>query len=150
MQKPDIKSFFNEYLRRNNLRVTPERIEVLDAAMASKSHFDADQLFLQLKKKGSKVSRATVYNTLEKLRDSGILVQYRFEERLAKYEVALNNQPHHHLICRSCGTIEEFIDKRVDRMARDAAAFMNHDLQDAILHIYGICPACRKKHPSQP
>ena len=143
MRKPDIKTYFNEYLKRNNLRITPERIEVLDAAMRSESHFDADQLFTDLKQRGSKVSRATVYNTLEKLRDSGILVQYRFEARLPKYEVAFANQPHHHLICRSCGTIEEFIDKRVDRMARDAAAFLQHELQDAVLHIYGICPACR-------
>ena len=143
MHTPDIKTYFNEYLKRNKLRVTPERLQVLDAAMRSESHFDADQLFLDLKKRGCKVSRATVYNTLEKLRDSGILVQYRFEARLARYEVAFANQPHHHVICRSCGTIEEFVDKRVDRMARDAAAYLQHELQDAVLHIYGICSACR-------
>lgn len=53
------------YLRQEGHRVTPERFEVLDAVMAASGHFDADELFLSLKKNGSKVSRATVYNTLE-------------------------------------------------------------------------------------
>jgi len=146
MKQRDPETVFTDYLKKHHLRVTPERMAVLDAALESRAHFDADQLFLALKNKGSKVSRATVYNTLEKLREAGLLVKSRFGERLAKYEITLGTQPHHHLICRSCGRIEEFVDKRVDRMARDAAACLDHELEDAVLHIYGVCPSCRKKN----
>jgi Fur family transcriptional regulator, ferric uptake regulator len=147
MRRPDIKTFFSQYLQRQRLRSTTERFDVLDAVLRQRGHFDADRLYLAMKGSGSKVSRATVYNTIEKLRACGILAQYRFSGRPATYELTYDVQPHHHMICTGCGSIEEFIDKRVDRLARDAAATMDHQLEDAILHIYGLCPACRR-HPA--
>jgi Fur family transcriptional regulator, ferric uptake regulator len=148
--QPDVHSHFIQYLKRTQCRVTTERVEVLDAALSEAGHFDADALYLRLKTRGSKVSRATVYNTLDKLRDSGIVARYRFGNRLATYEVAFDAQPHHHLICTMCGAIEEFIDKRVDRLARDAAATMRHELKDAILHVYGVCRQCAAHEEVKP
>jgi Fur family transcriptional regulator, ferric uptake regulator len=142
MNTADPKEFFTQYLRHNNLRVTPERFEILDAVMACGGHFDADDLFLRMKNAGSTVSRATVYNTLDKLTLCGIISRYRFGERLARYELMFGNEHHHHIICRSCGRIEEFIDKRVDRFARDAGRMTRFQFQDAVLHIYGICHEC--------
>ena len=139
----DARKHFTQYLKRKQFRITTERFEVLDAAMEEAGHFDADQLYLRLKQHGSKVSRATVYNTLDKLRDSGIVAQNRFGDRLAKYEVSFASPPHHHMVCTVCGGIEEFIDTRIDRLARDAAATMDHELTDAILHVYGICQPCQ-------
>jgi Fur family transcriptional regulator, ferric uptake regulator len=143
--QPEIRSHFIQYLKRTQCRVTTERVEILDAAISERGHFDADTLYVRLKQQGSKVSRATVYNTLDKLRDSGIVSRSRFGERHATYEVAFDAQPHHHMICSVCGAIEEFIDKRVDRLARDAATTMRHTLTDAILHVYGVCPRCASK-----
>lgn len=143
MKQNNPVEFFTQYLRRNKYRVTPERFEILDSVMECDGHFDADDLFLRMKNAGSKVSRATVYNTLDKLTDCGILSRYRFGERLARYEIAYGNEHHHHVICRSCGKIEEFVDKRVDRFARDAASMLHYSFQDAVLHIYGICSECR-------
>jgi len=145
MKTKDPKEFFTQYLRRNKFRVTPERFEILDTVLECDGHFDADDLFLRMKNDGSKVSRATVYNTLDKLTDCGILSRYRFGERLARYEIMFGNEHHHHVICRTCGTIEEFVDKRVDRFARDAAKTLDYHFQDAVLHIYGTCPTCRKE-----
>lgn len=144
MKKTDPREFFTQYLRRNKYRVTPERFEILDAVLECNGHFDADELFLKMKSLGSKVSRATVYNTLDKLTECGIVSRYRFGERLARYEIMFGNEHHHHVICRSCGTIEEFVDKRVERLARDAARSLNYQFQDTVLHIYGLCERCRK------
>jgi Fur family transcriptional regulator, ferric uptake regulator len=138
----DSREYFTKYLRDNKLRLTPERFEILDAVMECGGHFDADDLFLRMKNRGSKVSRATVYNTLDKLTLCGIISRYRFGERLARYELMFGNEHHHHIICRDCGRIEEFIDKRVDRFARDASRMMHFDYQDAVLHIYGSCREC--------
>lgn len=144
MKTPDPKDFFTQYLRRNKYRVTPERFEILDAVLECNGHFDADELFLKMKTLGSKVSRATVYNTLDKLTECGIVSRYRFGERLARYEIMYGNEHHHHVICRSCGKIEEFVDKRLERFARDAATTLKYSFQDTVLHIYGICSDCQK------
>ena len=144
MKKTDPKEFFTQYLRRNKYRVTPERYEILDAVLECDGHFDADELFLKMKNSSSKVSRATVYNTLDKLTECGILSRYRFGERLARYEIMYGHAHHHHLICRSWGKIEEFVDKRVERFAKDAAKSLHYQFQNTVLHIYGVCPDCRK------
>ena len=145
----NIRTYFRNYLQRHKYRVTPERFEVLDAVMKNPDHFDADNLFLQLKTSGSKVSRATVYNTLDILTECAIVTREHFGEKLARYELIYGNEPHHHIVCQSCGKIEEFIDKRVERLARDAAATMNYHIQSGVLHIYGICPDCQPKAPRE-
>jgi Fur family transcriptional regulator, ferric uptake regulator len=143
MNLPDPKEFFIQYLKQRKQRLTPERFEVLDAVLKSDGHFDADEIFVSLKRRRSKVSRATVYNTLETLTACGILVRYRFGERLARYECAYGADHHHHIICRRCGRIEEFIDKRIDRFARDVTSSMHYTLEHAMIHIYGMCEACQ-------
>jgi Fur family transcriptional regulator, ferric uptake regulator len=143
MRQPDIRTYYIQYLRQRKLRATTERFAVLDAAVLRRGHFDADQLYLQMKTAGSTVSRATVYSALETMRASGILARYRFSGRPASYELTYGVPRHHHIICTLCGAIEEFVDKRVDRLARDAAASLDHRLEDAVLHMYGTCPTCR-------
>ncbi len=136
------KDILTQYLRNQSGRLTPERFEVLDAVLDAKGHFDADQLYLRMKVQGSKVSRATVYNTLDILTECGITARYRFGEKLARYEAVIGAEHHHHMICRSCGVIEEFVDKRVDRMARDAARSLDYELESCVMHVYGLCPTC--------
>ncbi len=136
--------YFTEFLKSENFRVTPERLAVLETVLEYRNHFDADELFLKMKMQGSTISRATVYNTLDKLTQCGILSRTRFGKNLARYEVIFGSKPHHHVICRSCGKIEEFFDPRVDRLARDAARTMNYTLDDYFLHIFGLCSTCAK------
>jgi Fur family transcriptional regulator, ferric uptake regulator len=151
MTEQDIHTYFTNFLKRNKYRITPERFEILDAIVSTKDHFDADDLFLRLKNDGSKVSRATVYNTLEILTECSIVARDHFGEKLARYEIIYGSEPHHHVVCQSCGKIEEFVDKRVDRLARDAAKTMEYALDSWVLHIYGLCSECstKKKTPVQ-
>ncbi len=144
MKTTDPKEFFTHYLKRNKYRITPERFEILETVLHCDGHFDADELYLRMKNAGSKVSRATVYNTLDKLTECGIVARYRFGERLARYEIMFGNEHHHHIICRSCGKIEEFVDKRVERFAREAAMSMHYAFENTVLHIYGICGECQQ------
>ncbi len=148
MKTTDPTEFFTQYLKRNKYRITPERFEILETVLHCDGHFDADELFLRMKNAGSKVSRATVYNTLDKLTDCGIVGRYRFGERLARYEIMFGTEHHHHIICSSCGKIEEFVDKRVERFAREAAVTLNYGFDNTVLHIYGICLDCQKKDES--
>ncbi len=145
MHQHDPRIYFTQYLQTRGLRKTPERFAVLDAVLTMKGHFDADQLYLHMREEGSRVSRATVYSTIDRLTDSGLLARYRFRGKQARYEMMLGTDQHHHLICEVCGSISEFIDKRVDRLARDAARTMEFSMHDAALHIIGLCPACAAK-----
>jgi Fur family ferric uptake transcriptional regulator len=142
MRRPEVRTYYTEYLRQRKLRATSERFAVLDAVLAWRGHFDADRLYIKMKTDGGTVSRATVYSALETMRAGGILTRYRFAGRTASYELAYGVPRHHHIVCTVCGRIEEFTDPRVDRLARHAAATLDHRLEDAVLHMYGVCPSC--------
>src|ERR1043166_1868913 len=85
---------FRKFLKEGEYRITPERFEVLDAVMKWDDHFDADNLFIYLKNNGSKVSRATVYKTLNLLHECGLVSRYRFSQGHAQYETT-TDRPNH-------------------------------------------------------
>ena len=142
MKYPDPRTFFSQYLQKHHLRLTPERFEVLDSIVTRTGHFDADSLFASMRSSGSTVSRATVYNTLERLTECGIVARSRFSSQQARYELMFGTEHHHHIHCELCGAVEEFIDRRVERVARDASASLGFKMHDAALHIIGVCSKC--------
>ncbi|MCS7162424.1 MAG: transcriptional repressor [Bacteroidia bacterium] len=101
------------YLTQQGLRRTAERTHILRAIYEELMHFDAETLHAHLLKKGLKVSRATVYNTLELFLACGLVRRYSFYEGRMIYERSLGRQQHDHLICLDCGFIQEFCDPQV-------------------------------------
>lgn len=134
---------FEEFLRQENYRVTPERFEVLDAVMATSGHFDADELFLTLKRSGSKVSRATVYNTLDILEDCELVFKTRLKDHGSRYEKAFGRSHHDHLICIECGKIVEFVDEGIEQGQQAVAKKFKFALISHSHQIFGLCPDCR-------
>ena len=136
---------FTLYLKENNLRKTPERFEIMRAALECKGHFDVDRLYHELEKRGYHVSRATIYSTLELLCASGVIRKLLFDTHQAKYEKAETS--HCHLICTICGEIKEVdlegIDDRLTNM--DLKGFSPAYVSTCI---YGICEKC-KDRPNQ-
>lgn len=135
-----------KYLKANRkLRATPERFAVLDAVLQSQGHFDAENLYYRMITKGSKVSKATVYNTLELLQDCGLVSKYRFAENTSRYEKAFGRPHHHHMICLECGDIIEFVNERLEKIQDEMCAEKHFMLQSSTLQIFGTCSTCRKK-----
>ena len=128
-----------------NLRATPERFAVLDAVMQSQGHFDAEALTYRLKTSGVKISKATVYNTLDLLQECGLVSKYRFAENISRYEKAYGRPQHHHLICLECGDIIEFVNDRLERIQEEVCAEKSFDPQSSSLQIFGTCSRCRKR-----
>ncbi|MEI8134768.1 MAG: transcriptional repressor [bacterium] len=116
---PAPEEIFRKFLKDGDYRNTPERFEVLDAVMKWDDHFDADNLFIDLKNRGSKVSRATVYKTLNLLHECGLVSRYRFSQGHAQYEKTIDRPHHDHLICTTCAKIIEFDNSRVIQMQND-------------------------------
>lgn len=139
------KDNFTQYLKSANYRITPERFVVLDAVMNIDGHFDADELFSQMRLGGQKVSRATVYNTLDLLQDCGLISKYRFGENHSRYEKAFGRPHHHHLICLECGEIIEFVNDRIEKVQTEVCKENNFTAQTTTLQIFGKCSQCQKK-----
>ena len=134
-----------EYLKgRGNLRFTPERSAVLDAVLQTQGHFDAETLYYRLITAGTRISKATVYNTLELLQDCGLVSKYRFAEKVSRYEKAFGRPHHHHMICLACGDILEFVSEKIERLQADLCSEKQFDAQSSTLQIFGLCAKCQK------
>lgn len=125
-------------------RATPERFAVLDAVLQSQGHFDADGLYYRMVSDGVKVSKATVYNTLDLLQECGLVSKYRFAENTSRYEKAFGRPHHHHLICLGCGDILEFVNDRLERIQEEVCAEKRFTAQSSTLQIFGTCSRCSR------
>ena len=139
------KETLTNHIKEKKLRSTPERFEVFEVAMNFDGHFDADELFALMKSKKSKVSRATVYNTLDVLLACGLVSKYRFGENHSKYERAFGRPRHDHLICLGCGDIIEFVAPKLEKIQKDICEEHKFDPQNSTLQIFGLCKNCQKK-----
>lgn len=125
-------------------RATPERFAVLDAVLQSQGHFDADGLYYRMVSAGVKVSKATVYNTLDLLQECGLVSKYRFAENTSRYEKAFGRPHHHHLICLGCGDILEFVNDKLERIQEEVCAEKRFTAQSSTLQIFGTCSRCSR------
>lgn len=126
-------------------RATPERFAILDEVLRTQGHFDAESLYYRLITGGVKVSKATVYNTLELLQSCGLVSKYRFAENTSRYEKAFGRPHHHHLICLECGDIIEFVSNKLERIQNEVCNEKDFKAQSTTLQIFGSCSRCRKK-----
>lgn len=136
----------SKFLKENRkLRATPERFAVLDAVLQSQGHFDAEALYYRMITKGIKVSKATVYNTLDLLQNCGLVSKYRFAENTSRYEKAFGRPRHHHLICLECGDIIEFVNDRLEKIQDEVCADKSFSPQSSTLQVFGTCSKCKRK-----
>jgi len=122
------RTIFSKYLQRRGLKLTAERQGVFDELFARHEHVEADEILVRLRGKGKKISRATIYRTLELLVDSGIVGRVRVGEIGYRYERLRAGEHHDHLICNECGRVIEFFEPRIE------------SLQDEVCDRYGFLP----------
>lgn len=136
---PKAHEQFIEYLRGGNHRITPERFDVLDAALEFKGHFGADDLYVKMKNNGLNVSRATIYNTLELLASCELLAKRHFGDNKTHYESSFNRKNHDHLVCVNCGKIKEFYNEDVQNIVDKVCDELGFESSGYSFTIFGKC-----------
>jgi Fur family ferric uptake transcriptional regulator len=138
---------FKRFLKKADNRITPERFEVLDAAIYYPGHFGADELYVRMKTSHSEISRATVYNTIELLAKCGLLAKRNFGENKTRYESNVGKRTHDHLICTNCGAIKEFSNPKIQKIVKNISSEIGFDPTGYSFNIFGKCtnPNCGQK-----
>jgi Fur family ferric uptake transcriptional regulator len=123
------------------LRVTAARLAVLDAIPAG-SHLDADQVATKVRDRLGRVSTQAVYDVLRALTDAGLLRRVEIPgSPAARYERWLHDN-HHHLVCRSCGTVSDVACATGDAPCLVPTDSAGYAVDEAEVIYWGLCPSC--------
>lgn len=137
--KREIKNIFSHYLGENKLRRTPERYAILEEIYSRNDHFDAETLYLHMKKNNYNISRATVYNTLDLLVSCDLIKKHQFGNSQTQYEKAYHYRQHDHLICLDCKEVLEFCDPRIQQIQSKIGELLEFKIQSHSLILYANC-----------
>lgn len=143
--KDAVRERFSLYLQEKGHRKTPERFAILDEIYSHEGHFDVESLYIFMKNNNYRVSRATLYNTIELLLECNLVIRHQFGKNIAQFEKAYNSAEHDHLICTKCGKVIEFSDSRIHQIQDDAAQEHDFEVSYHGFYLYGLCSDCKNR-----
>jgi Fur family ferric uptake transcriptional regulator len=123
---------------------------ILNVFLRQEGHLSADDLVDLIRREDHRISRATVYRTLQWMEDAGIARKVDFGEGRFRFEHSYRHPRHYHLICKTCNRSFEFLSSDIEALVEEVSAARNFTARQSVVQIYGTCEDCRTGHPATP
>lgn len=135
----ELKARLERYMTAHGLRSTSQRRIVTDVFFQSGGHHSIEELLAKVRQEDPKVGYATVYRTLKLLKESGLANERHFGDGFTRYEVAVEDDHHDHLICLDCDAVIEFENDAIEELQEKQARALGFELKHHRLELYARC-----------